>query len=95
MGVINLTGETSEPLIAAHTTEVSEPAAYRLARRAGELVLQGRFDGIRIEHMEGIGWVQCHVSEWRDLPTVDLQAPETEALREALDTIMPRVPGSF
>ena len=45
--------------------ENSTPSAYRLGRRSGELVIQGAYQwqqGLKYGH------------EWRDIPTVDLDA---------------------
>ena len=43
------------------------PAAYRLARRKGELILQGAYR-----------WQQGSMSgfEWRDIPIIELDEPE-------------------
>lgn len=51
----------------AARVENSTPRAYRLARRNGELVLQGSFFWTQ-------GVYYCH--EWRDIPIVDLDSPE-------------------
>jgi hypothetical protein len=52
--------------------EYSSPDKYRLAKRSGELVLQGRFQYEEIHE----GGVRVGKWEWRDLPTVDLDQEE-------------------
>ena len=47
--------------------EASAPTSYRLAKRGGELILQGKFYYCR---NESGGY------EWRDIPTVDLDIQE-------------------
>jgi len=58
-GIVNLAFSTPARV------EAGVPGAYRLARRNGELVLQGCFY-----------WrcVQEYGHEWRDVPTVELEA---------------------
>ena len=53
----------SKPMIKWQDREALEPHAYRLARRDGELVLQGAYRWWR-GMAEG--------ADWRDIPTVDL-----------------------
>lgn len=52
-------------------TRFAKPSEYRLARRNGELILQGLFPGSE-QHSGGIhGWVSGS-SQWCDIETVDL-----------------------
>ena len=61
----DLNGTIKSSTISAARVEDGVAKAYRLARRNGELVLQGRFQWT-------CGWECGH--EWRDIPVVDLEA---------------------
>jgi hypothetical protein len=50
-------------------TGSENPAAYRLVRRGGELLLQARFDTVGLDCN---GAVCDFKAEWRDLPVVEL-----------------------
>ena len=63
------TGYTELYTISAARLENSDPTAYRLARRKGELVLQGAY-----RWNQGSDWG----FEWRDIPIVELDEPEPE-----------------
>lgn len=56
-------------LVSSGTVENNNPVAYRLARRNGELILQGAYQ-----------WQQGSMGghEWRDIPIVELDEPEPE-----------------
>lgn len=56
-------------LVSSARVESNDPAAYRLARRSGELILQGAYR-----------WQQGSMAgfEWRDIPIVELDEPGPE-----------------
>lgn len=71
---------TCAKLVTPARVESNDPTAYRLARRNGELILQGAYR-----------WQQGSMGgfEWRDIPIVELDEPEPKPGEPLPDRIRP------